>query len=61
MKLDKNKIEQALLRAGCSNRRSKEIAIVLVGEDLLIDEPIRKIETKKIQEVVEEVNKNEVY
>lgn len=55
MELDKEKIEHALIRAGLSNKRSKEVAARLVGEDLSKDKKEKK-DVRILTEVVKEGN-----
>ena len=66
MKLDKGKIEAALLKNGLSTKKSIALAAILVKEDLLEDEklevkafkPIKKKEVIKTKDI-SEVNKKE--
>ena len=60
MKLDKNKIEEALLRNGFSTKRSKVLADLLAKEDLLKKEEIKKEEIKKEKKLIKTINISEV-
>ena len=55
MRLNKNKIEESLIKYGFSNKRSKKVAIFLVGENLFDDKNIVEVinEKPKIKKIIE--------
>ena len=55
MRLNKNKIEESLIKYGFSNKRSKKVAIFLVGENLFDDKNIVEVinEKSKIKKIIE--------